>query len=82
MGLYRKWFLLEWDEIFTKVPSTDYLEGVKLTTRSCDLLLYNNALRIVLLAAQGLYVWDWVPCCAAAPGQRGETPSSAPMSDE
>lgn len=81
MGLYRKWFLLNGMKYSLKLHLLN-LEGGKLTTRSCDLLLHNNALRIVLLAAQGLYVWDWVRCCAAAPGQRGETPSSAPMSDE
>lgn len=73
MGLYSK------DEIFTKLMLTS--EGVKLTTQSCDLLLHSEFMT-VLHAAHGLCLWELVRCCAAAPGQIRETPSSAPMTDE
>lgn len=56
-------------------------EGVTLTTQSCDLLLHNDFMA-VLHAARGLYMWELARCCAAAPGQIRETPSSAPMTDE
>lgn len=55
-------------------------QGVKLTTQSCDLL--HSEFMTVLHAAHALSMWELVCCCAAAPGQIRETPSSAPMTDE